>query len=277
MLLMSVPLWITEIAPPEGRGVLASIHGVAATCGYVLASYTGVGFYYLNGHGNQWRGPLALACLFPIITLCLLPLLPESPRYLLAKGREDEAWGIIQRLHRTRDDPDSLYARKEFVQLQKQYDLDSSLDSSWKILLTRPSYRRRVLIAGSVLPFLYSSGTLSISSETNPELARHITILIQTCRLRTIALCRAGLRYCSDTAVSGRYRSSRSNINIGLNAHRRSGAKECYARRRHVGRSCASNRGDNCDCPFPRNRQQRRSGGRSGIPVYLYFRIWHIP
>lgn len=168
MLLTSVPLWITEISPPKGRGVLANIHGLMATIGYLIASYVGVGFYYYQrASGQQWRAPLAFACLPPLITLTLIYTLrlPESPRYLLAKGETEQAWNIVQGLHHTADDHNSSYARAEFAEMQKQLDLDSTLDASWRILVTRPSYRKRALIACSLLTFIYSSGTLTVSSK----------------------------------------------------------------------------------------------------------------
>lgn len=165
MLLISVPLWITEIAPPKGRGVLANIHAMMAVLGFLIASYVGVGFYYYqHGSGNQWRAPLAFACLPPILTLGFMTQLPESPRWLLTKGRTEQAWQIIERLHRTSDDPNGDYAHEEFEQMKTQIALDRTLDSSWKILLTRRSYRKRVLIACALLSFIYSSGTLVISS-----------------------------------------------------------------------------------------------------------------
>jgi hypothetical protein len=50
--------------------------------------------------------------------------------------------------------------------MKKQLELDKSLDSSWKTIVSRPSYRKRALIACSLLSFIYSSGTLTISSMT---------------------------------------------------------------------------------------------------------------
>jgi MFS family permease len=145
--------------------VLANIHGLMAVFGYLIASYVGVGFYYYQGgSGNQWRAPLAFACLPPLITLGFLWKLPESPRYLLSKDQNERAWKVVESLHRSSDDPDSLYARKEFLQMKRQHELDRSFDSSWKIMFTRPSYRKRVLIACALLSFIYSSGTLSISN-----------------------------------------------------------------------------------------------------------------
>lgn len=165
MLLISVPLWITEVAPPKGRGVLANIHGFMAVLGYLLASYVGVGFYYYqHGSGNQWRAPLAFACLPPLITLGFSFMVPESPRWLLRSNEPDLAWKIVESLHRTSDDPDGVYAKAEFAEMKTQIELDRSLDSSWKILVTRPSYRKRALIACALLSFIYSSGTLSISN-----------------------------------------------------------------------------------------------------------------
>lgn len=94
-----------------------------------------------------------------------MPILPESPRWLLANDQADKAWQIIGRLHHNLNDPDNNYALAEFTQMQKQLDLDRSMDSSWRILLTRPSYRKRVLISCALLSMIYSSGTLVISSK----------------------------------------------------------------------------------------------------------------
>ena len=168
MLLTSVPLWVTEIAPPKGRGALSNIHGLMAVIGYLIATYVGVGFYYYQkGSGQQWRAPLAFACLPPLITLAIIFAfkLPESPRYLLANGQSNQAWNIVESMHRSSHDPDSSYARAEFLEMERQLELDKSLDSSWRILVTRPSYRKRALIACALLTFIYSSGTLTVSSK----------------------------------------------------------------------------------------------------------------
>lgn len=170
MLLISVPLWITEVAPPKGRGIMANIHALMAVLGYVLASWVGVGFFfYQNGSRNQWRAPLAFACLPPLITLGFTFVVPESPRYLLMRDRHDEALKILRSLHHNSKENNDHYAVGEYQQMKQQHDLDRSLDSSWRILVTRPSYRKRVLIACSLLTFIYSSGTLTVSSKcTNP-------------------------------------------------------------------------------------------------------------
>lgn len=94
-----------------------------------------------------------------------MPFLPESPRWLLQKGHTERARNIVGLLHHTSDDPNNDYARQEFLQMQSQLEMDRTLDSSWRILITRPSYRKRVLISCSLLTFLYSAGTLVLTSK----------------------------------------------------------------------------------------------------------------
>lgn len=76
-----VPLYQSEIAPPRIRGMLVGMHGVLICVGYALASWVGVAFYFVNASGAQWRIPLAIQCLPPIMLACGILFLPESPRY----------------------------------------------------------------------------------------------------------------------------------------------------------------------------------------------------
>lgn len=99
--------------------------------GYGLASYMGMAFYYAHDPVAKWRGPLGIALLFPIIMLVMLPFIPESPRFLLMKGRIDEARDIVLRLHAIPGDPDNEFARGEFYQMSKQAELDRATKVTW--------------------------------------------------------------------------------------------------------------------------------------------------
>ena len=73
MLVISVPLWIAEIAPPGSRGVLAGMHALMSNLGYTTSAHVGVGFYFYQSAADQeWRAPLALICLWPIINLAII-------------------------------------------------------------------------------------------------------------------------------------------------------------------------------------------------------------
>ena len=94
------PTYSAEVAPPKIRGLLVGLNGVMIALGYGLASYMGMAFFYADDPVAKWRGPLGLALLFPIIMLVMLPFVPESPRFLLMRGRVDEARDIVLKLHR---------------------------------------------------------------------------------------------------------------------------------------------------------------------------------
>jgi MFS family permease len=80
-LVVLVPLYQSEIAPAEIRGLLVSTHALMLSVGYVIASWVGLGFYFVNANGAQWRLPLAIQCAPPLILACGIMFLPESPRW----------------------------------------------------------------------------------------------------------------------------------------------------------------------------------------------------
>jgi MFS family permease len=165
MLAMSVPLWIAESVPPEVRGIFAMFNGFFINVGYLVSSYIGVGFYFYKGAGDAaWRGPLALTCAPCIMLLIGLFWMPESPRHLLMQGKEAEAWEIVRLLHSAPGDTDHYFAKKEMFQMQKQIELDRTLDSSWKIMFTRPSYRIRAFMAFFIVFSIAASGAQVIAS-----------------------------------------------------------------------------------------------------------------
>lgn len=140
------PVYTAELAPPEQRGFFVGMNGVFIAIGYAIASYMGLAFFYSNDPVAQWRGPLGLALIWPFMMLLVICFVPESPRWYLMQGRSEEAWKVISDLHADPADPDQSYARGEFYQMQKQTELDRTLNPSWKQMFTKPSYRKRAFM-----------------------------------------------------------------------------------------------------------------------------------
>ncbi|MFK0295123.1 sugar porter family MFS transporter [Streptomyces sp. NPDC090442] len=82
-----VPLYIAEIAPQQRRGFLVTLNQLMVTVGILAAFAVG---YAFSG-GGQWRLMLAAALLPTVIMAVGTLFVPESPRWLLARGDEVRA------------------------------------------------------------------------------------------------------------------------------------------------------------------------------------------
>ncbi|KAE8331438.1 general substrate transporter [Aspergillus sergii] len=165
MLYLTTPLWVVELVPPKGRSITAGIIGLFGVVGYILAAYVGVGFHYLQGPSvAQWRSPLALGCAPPLVGLSLMPWLPESPRWLLLKGRTDEAYKIVSKYHRRPGVEHDESADAEFALMREQSHREQNMDRSWVRIATYAPYRKRAILV-IILPFIvYTTGNLVITT-----------------------------------------------------------------------------------------------------------------
>ena len=89
---MVVPLYIGEVAPPRVRGALVSLNQLAITAG-ILASY--LVDYGLSSSSN-WRLMFGLAAIPAVILFTGTLFGHESPYWLVARGRDDEARAVLR-------------------------------------------------------------------------------------------------------------------------------------------------------------------------------------
>ncbi|KAL1894049.1 hypothetical protein Sste5346_006191 [Sporothrix stenoceras] len=73
ILVVLIPIFQAETAPPAARGFLVSQHGVVLVVGYSLAAWTGFACFFSKNLNFQWRYPLAQQCLWPLGLLVLTP------------------------------------------------------------------------------------------------------------------------------------------------------------------------------------------------------------
>jgi MFS family permease len=94
------PVLITETAYPTHRGKMANLTFTIFYLGSIAASWTTFATYRaLPDSTWSWRIPSLLQGFFPVIQLCGIYFVPESPRWLLAKGRAAEARALLVRYH----------------------------------------------------------------------------------------------------------------------------------------------------------------------------------
>jgi sugar porter (SP) family MFS transporter len=83
------PLYIAEISPAQKRGLLVSLNQLAIVTG-ILLSYS-VNYLLTSAGPSNWRWMFASAAAPSIAFFVTLLFIPESPRWLMQKGREQEA------------------------------------------------------------------------------------------------------------------------------------------------------------------------------------------
>lgn len=132
--------------------------------GQALASYMGLAFFSIGGSGSiQWRGPLGIQAIFPLISLATVYWLPESPRWLLMRDQAEKAETVVLNLHCSTPAMKD-YAIAEFFQMRTQSEFERTLDASWYICLTKPSYRKRFVMCCLYGAISQSTGLLVISA-----------------------------------------------------------------------------------------------------------------
>jgi len=87
------PMYIAELAPAKYRGSLVSLNQLAIVTGILVAFFSN---YLLAGTGvNNWRWMLLVMAAPAILLFFSLFLVPESPRWLVARMRNAEALSIL--------------------------------------------------------------------------------------------------------------------------------------------------------------------------------------
>jgi SP family galactose:H+ symporter-like MFS transporter len=89
---VTAPVFVSELAPPQSRGMLIGLYQFALTVGIALADLSG---YWLAGQ-HAWRLMFGLGALPAALFLVLLLALPESPRWLYAQQRVAEAQSVLR-------------------------------------------------------------------------------------------------------------------------------------------------------------------------------------
>ena len=89
-----VPMYLSEISPKKTRGFFASLYQLSFTIG-ILAAYL-VGFIFSSS--ANWRAMFLTGALPALILLTMYVFLSESPRWLVLKGRDEEAKKVFEKI-----------------------------------------------------------------------------------------------------------------------------------------------------------------------------------
>ncbi|KQS14768.1 MFS transporter [Curtobacterium sp. Leaf183] len=142
-----VPVFLAELAPYEIRGSLSGRNELMIVIGQLAAFLVNAAIGNLWGEGNGvWRIMLAV-CALPAIALFVGMLrVPESPRWLASKGRNDEALEVLRQI---RTDERAV-AELDDIKRTNAFEANVQRESGWRVLLGNKWLIRIVLIGAGL-------------------------------------------------------------------------------------------------------------------------------
>jgi len=134
---VTAPVYVSELAPPQSRGMLIGLYQLALTLGIALADLVG---YWLAAQ-QQWRLMFGIAVVPTLFLLIAVLSVPESPRWLFAHGRAESAEAVL------RTYTDSQGAQSLLADIQR--GLKTPVEPRWSALWS-PAVRGSLFIAAGL-------------------------------------------------------------------------------------------------------------------------------
>jgi SP family xylose:H+ symportor-like MFS transporter len=175
---MASPLYIAEIAPTRWRGRLVTLNQLALVSGMLLIYLVN---YEIVRHGTSqwnlstgWRWMFASGAVPSVVLLGLLFMVPETPRFLLLKGRTKEAKQVAERI-----DP-AFWSQLELQESQiiRQETERTPLKSA----------AGKIGMIGMVLACLQQVTGINVFLYYAPELFKHAGVGTDAALIQTVAL-----------------------------------------------------------------------------------------
>ena len=142
----TVPVYISEVSPADARGWTVSLFQLAITVGILLAYLVDYAFADMRG----WRWMFGLAVVPATIFALGMFFLPESPRWLVRRGRLETARTILSRIRDTSDVDSELGEIERSSQQAQEH-------GNWRDLLS-PALRPALIVGIGLAVFQQVTG-----------------------------------------------------------------------------------------------------------------------
>jgi SP family galactose:H+ symporter-like MFS transporter len=128
----TAPLYLAEVAPVRIRGAMISTYQLMITIGILVAFLSDTAFSY----SGNWRWMLGVIAIPGALFLLGVLLLPDSPRWLMMRGRKAEAVDVLTRLR-----GDAAVVVREVADIAEQL---KTPQRGWHLFLQNANFRRSV-------------------------------------------------------------------------------------------------------------------------------------
>ncbi|CAK5267723.1 unnamed protein product [Mycena citricolor] len=151
-----VPIYQAEVTAPHLRGRLISLQQWSITWGILIQYFIQFGCSYINGTAS-FRIPWGLQMIPAIILAIGMQFFPESPRWLVDNGHEQEALIVLADLHGGGDVNDELVLL-EYEEIRQQVAFERDEGAKSYMDLVKPGIFRRVFLGSSLQMWSQLSG-----------------------------------------------------------------------------------------------------------------------
>ncbi|RDS86157.1 sugar porter family MFS transporter [Dyella psychrodurans] len=128
----NAPLYLAEVAPENIRGAMISLYQLMITIGILVAFLSDTAFSY----SGNWRWMLGIIAIPGALFLLGVTLLPDSPRWLMMRGRTAQAADVLRRLR-----GDESVAKRELADIAEQL---KTPQRGWHLFQENANFRRSV-------------------------------------------------------------------------------------------------------------------------------------
>ncbi|KXG48613.1 Major facilitator superfamily domain, general substrate transporter [Penicillium griseofulvum] len=145
----TIPVWQSECSRAHNRGFLVCFEGAIIAVGTFIAYWLDFGLSYVDS-SVQWRFPVAFQIMFAILVTGGALMLPESPRWFVMQGHDQEALQVLADLNGSSIDAEDVLADFNLMKADLKA-MENVESSSWGILFTggKTQHFQRMMIGCS--------------------------------------------------------------------------------------------------------------------------------
>ncbi|KAK2740805.1 MFS monosaccharide transporter [Colletotrichum kahawae] len=159
---VSAPTYVSEMAHPAWRGTITGVYNCTWYVGSIIASWTVYGCAYIE-HDGGWRIPIWIQMVTSGIICVGVFFIPESPRWLMANDKHEQAAKILATYH-GEGSMDHPIVQLQLKEMAQQIRTDAS-DKKWwdysELWNTHSARRRLICVLGMAIFGQVSGNSLS--------------------------------------------------------------------------------------------------------------------
>jgi sugar porter (SP) family MFS transporter len=153
----TIPSWVAETSKAHNRGFLICMEASTVAVGTVIAYWLDFGLSFVSS-SVSWRFPIAFQIVFALILVGGVLVLPESPRWLIAHGYDDEGQRVLAALLATSVEDPAAIAEKNVVSDALLAQARAKADKRQILKGGRQQHLRRAMVGASTQLFQQIGG-----------------------------------------------------------------------------------------------------------------------